>query len=74
MAEFKVNSYWQDTPVIYKKVGDSILFLSLGLMPIAHTLPITDTQKLWVVSGLMAFGVIGKTITNFFTDTSQPTK
>ena len=74
MAEFKAGSYWEDTPVVFKKIGDSILFLSVGLIPIVHGLPLTDTQKLWIVSGLAAIGVIGKTITNFFTDTQTQNK
>lgn len=74
MAEFKTSSYWQDTPVFYKKVGDSILFFCLGMIPIIHTLPVSDTTKLWIVSGLSALGILGKTITNFFTDTPQTQK
>ena len=66
------DNYWSATPLIAKKVGDSLLIASLGLSGGVMALPIEDNTKLWVNFGLTGMGVFGKIITNLFTTDPPP--
>lgn len=59
------KKYAKPTPAKWRKIGDSILFFSIGLQPMITTLPLTEHQMLWINFGIGALGVIGKTLTNF---------
>lgn len=70
-----VKNYYAPTPQKFRKIGDSILYLSVCLQPMTLTLPLTDNQRVWVNFAIGLTGVIGKTITNFFAEepaTEQP--
>lgn len=64
-----LKNYYAPTPQKFRKVGDSILFFCVGVTPIIASMPASETAKLWIVVGVSVLGVIGKTITNFFTET-----
>lgn len=64
------DRFYAPTPIFWRKVGDSILFFSLGMIPIIHGCPGSDNTKLWGVTGFAVFGLVGKTITNFAKDES----
>lgn len=66
MAKIALSNFYKPTAVKYRKLGDSILFLSVALQPMTQTLPLTDHQRLWVNFGIGGLGVIGKFITNLF--------
>jgi hypothetical protein len=68
MAEVSIKHYWEPTPARLRKVGDSILWVSLALQPLTLTLPITDNQRLWINFGISGLGIAGKFITNLFKD------
>ena len=57
--------YAAPTPEKFRKLGDSLLLLTVGLQPLVTTLPLTEHQMLWVNFGLSAFGVVAKVLTNF---------
>lgn len=64
--------YYKPTPVKWRKIGDAILFLSTAIGGLIMGAPITDAQKAWAVISCNLFGVIGKTITNFFKEDDAP--
>ena len=68
---FSIKGYYEATPKLFRKVGDSILITCVGISPLVATLPITDGQQKWIMFGLSALGVVGKVITNFFTDEKE---
>ena len=63
MKVFK--KYWAPTPVIFRKIGDSLL--AVGVTAQTYSV-ISDNQKwmLYVAIGCM----VGKFLTNFFADIS----
>lgn len=63
-----IKKYYAPTPAKFRKIGDAILFISVGLQPLTQTLPLTDNQRVWVNFGMGAAGLIAKVITNFFTE------
>ena len=65
------ESYFASTPKKWKKIGDSILIGTSGLAAIMMGSPLPDHINIWVVFCLNATGVIGKIITNFFTEDAQ---
>lgn len=67
------GGFYQGTPVFYRKIGDSILYFSVSMISVVHGTPVSDNKKLWAVTILAVVGVVGKTITNFFTDTNIET-
>jgi hypothetical protein len=71
MKKLKEN-YWAATPVIARKIGDSLLIASLGLTGGVMALPIEDETKLWVNFGIAGLGTVGKIITNLFTTVLPP--
>lgn len=71
MKKLKEN-YWASTPLVCRKIGDSLLIASLGLTGGVMALPIDDETKLWVNFGIAGVGTIGKIITNLFTTVPPP--
>lgn len=69
MAKLKASFYNQSTAKFYRKLGDTILFASTGVSTMCMALPVEETTKTWVIFCLGLFGMLGKTITNLFTDT-----
>lgn len=69
MATLKEN-YYSPTPKKYRKLGDAILYFATGLQPIFALLPMQEDVKVWVMVGVSVLGLIGKTITNFYTEES----
>lgn len=57
------TSYWQPTPKKWRKIGDSLLAISLFATPY----PIVANDKALAITCLV-IGVIGKFLTNFFSD------
>jgi len=68
MAQFSIKGFYEPTPVKWRKIGDAVLYFSVSMIPVVHSCPLSANSKLWVVSALAAYGVAGKTITNFFID------
>lgn len=73
MSNLKKN-YWAPTPKKWRKVGDALLaastIASLGGMWQFENLKeiFTVDQIRWLILGPMILGVIGKFLTNFFTN------
>jgi hypothetical protein len=67
-----LENYKKATPAKWRKVGDSLLLLSLLLPPYITTLPITEHQIIWLNFGVQLFSVAGKVLTNFFSETETP--
>lgn len=67
MATLK-EKYYCPTPKKFRKIGDTILGFSVGLQPILASLPMTEGVKVWVMVGVSILGLIGKTITNLYTE------
>ena len=65
MKEF-LDNYKKPTPVIWRKIGDSVLIASASLSTAVMGLPITEHNKLYIVFALNVLGVIGKIVTNLF--------
>lgn len=64
----KWKNYWAPTPKKWRKIGDALLGISTLSVPAM----MADYKPLAI--GLFAVGVIGKFLTNFFTDEeSTPT-
>lgn len=64
----KLKNYYKSTPIKMRKIGDAILLGSTSISGMVMGLPMSDNNKLWMTFGLNIFGVLGKVITNFFTD------
>jgi hypothetical protein len=62
-----IKNYWHPTPVFWRKVGDSML--AAGMF--AGTSAIVSDYK-WLGLTLLAVGVIGKFLTNFFKNEEVP--
>jgi hypothetical protein len=62
------EKYTAPTPVKWRKIGDAILLGSTGLSALMMGAPIPDKVQVWIVFGLNVLGLIGKIITNFFTE------
>jgi len=63
MTKPKIKGYYQPTPTRWRKIGDSILFAGTtmtgyGIIHESHTFALVS----------LALTVIGKTLTNFFTE------
>ena len=63
MTKPKIKGYYQPTPTRWRKIGDSILFAGTtmtgyGIINESHTFALVS----------LAMTVIGKTLTNFFTE------
>ena len=63
-----VSSYYQPTPLFWRKLGDGLLGISTFITGMAIT---ADYKTLAIIS--LAVGSIGKFLTNFFKDdTTEP--
>jgi hypothetical protein len=56
------KNYWAPTPKKWRKLGDSLLAVS------AMGVPAVLMNHHWVGISLFIIGIIGKFLTNFFTD------
>lgn len=56
--------YWEPTPKKWRKIGDALLGVS------AMGVPAVLADYTWVGITLFIIGIIGKFLTNFFTDDS----
>ena len=61
-----VKHYYKPTPVKWRKLGDALLGISTTITGFA----IYEEVK-WLAISALALGVIGKFLTNFFSDTDQ---
>jgi hypothetical protein len=61
-----LDNYKKPTPVIWRKIGDSVLIASASLSTAVMGLPISEHNKLYIVFALNVLGVIGKILTNLF--------
>lgn len=61
-----IDNYKKPTPVIWRKIGDSILLATMTMSGMVMTLPITEHQKLWANFAINCLGIAGKIITNLF--------
>lgn len=64
------KKYYEPTPPRLRRLGDTILIGCTSLTPIIMGSPFSDNAKAWSVTVISILGVIGKVITNFFTDES----
>ena len=64
MAKISLKSYFEPTPSLFKKIGDSIFLLGTTL---SASFAGMDLNK-WYVIGTIILTWLGKTITNFFTE------
>jgi len=71
MSKFAPQHYWERTPKIARKVGDSILIFCVGASPLIMTLPISEHDQKWWMFGLSITGVVAKVITNFFKEADE---
>lgn len=71
--KLKGEYYKKPTPIKMRKLGDSILIAGPLLQSAIMGLPLTETQKIWVNFSITISTLIGKLITNFFTEDSQVT-
>lgn len=63
-----MKNYYKPTPIKWRKLGDAVLFLSTGVSGLIMAAPVTDHTKTWIMLGLSIVGLVGKTLTNFFSD------
>lgn len=59
-----IENYKSPTPKKWKKIGDFIMVVGGGATTSVMGLPLTDSQKLWIVWGLGMLTLIGKGLTN----------
>lgn len=64
-TKFSSKSYWQPTPVKLRKIGDALL----GVFSITSTAAMINDSKQFAIASLI-IGVLGKILTNFFTEDS----
>lgn len=69
---FKKDYYRARTPIKMRKLGDGILIAGPILQTAIMSLPLTDLQKTWINFGITIITLIGKLITNFFTEDPIP--
>jgi hypothetical protein len=66
ITKFHAKGYWKPTPLKMRKIGDTLL----GVFSITSvTTMVTDDKQLAIASLLL--GVIGKVLTNFFSEEVQ---
>lgn len=59
---FKLKSYYKPTPRKWRKIGDALLGVSL------IAIPAELSGYPWISISIFFIGVIGKFLTNFFSD------
>lgn len=61
--KFSWKGYWKPTPKLFRKIGDTLL----GVFSITSVASIiNDDKQLAIIS--LVIGVVGKLLSNFFTD------
>ena len=63
-----LDKYAAPTPTKWRKVGDSILVGTSSLSAVIMGAPISENAAIWIVFTLNVIGVMGKIMTNFFSD------
>jgi hypothetical protein len=58
-----LNQYFEPTPKTMRKVGDALLTASVAITSYA-----AFAEKPWIVVISACLGVLGKVVTNFFSD------
>lgn len=66
MKKFSTKHYYKPTPVVWRKVGDTILIAATSLSAMILPLPIKEDSKSWIVFGVNLVGVAGKIVSNMF--------
>lgn len=56
------KQYYKPTPKKWRKIGDALLAISLTAVPLELS------GYRWLSIGLFVFGVVGKFLTNFFSE------
>lgn len=67
-----MKKYFSPTPKKWRKVGDSLLLLSVGVSGSITGLPMPDNEKMWLMFAVSLLGTFGKIMTNFAGDEPQP--
>lgn len=62
-TEFCWKGYWKSTPLMFRKIGDALL----GVFSIVSVSSVITEHKNLAIASLV-IGVIGKILSNFFTD------
>ncbi len=62
-----MKKYWNPTPRWARKLGDSLL----GVSTLLATYSIVESWGKYITIAMIAFGVIGKFLTNFFSEDPQ---
>jgi hypothetical protein len=63
MTKFTWKGYWKPTPLMFRKIGDALL----GVFSIVSVSSVITEHKNLAIASLV-IGVIGKILSNFFTD------
>lgn len=58
------SKYYSSTPVFYRKIGDALL----GVSTIVTTYAIVDEWSKYLQLSALILGVVGKFLTNFFSE------
>ena len=66
-----MKKYFAPTPIVFRKIGDAILILTVAMSGMIPSLPLDDNKQKWVMFGISTFGVLGKILTNFFSDSTN---
>lgn len=60
------KGYYEPTPQLFRKIGDALMGVSSAVTGYA----IVEEQK-WLAITFLVIGVVGKFLSNFFTDNGQ---
>lgn len=66
-TKFNWKGYWEPTPLMFRKIGDSLL----GIFSIVSVSSVITERKELAIASLI-IGILGKILSNFFTDTPAP--
>ena len=66
--KFNIKYYYQPTPAKMRKLGDGLLGSAQFLTGYAIIM-----EEKWLAIMILAFGSIGKFLTNFYTETDETT-
>ena len=68
-AKFTWKGYWKATPLMFRKIGDALL----GIFSIVSVSSVITEHKDLAIASLI-IGVVGKILTNFFSETPVETE